>query len=374
VLTRGLKTALKTGLVVLLLVTSGGMVRTEAAAPPAPSQTQTEAQADARANARTGAFAAALTAAVATGRGKARCNGISHREVKGTEPVYTRKKLARFRNSDTLCHGLWLPRPRRYFVPQGFARTSRNTAWISGFRHRQGYGKRPCQLLRIGLTTGRRVSFDRSIWGRVGQRPRTYCRHGGGILQRNGLLWVVEKNKLWLVNPSQPGSVLEARRVWRLKSPVRGSAVVANAGLIGMVPFQTRGPAYVHWFNIKRLLRPGVLDLAVNRKGRKQVGAVARRRIPTYVQGATVASGRLYLARSNLACGELVTPTGRRTAFVPGAEGIQFGPGNRRLWAVSESGAPPYARSRKPLTPAVASFGWERLVGAKSSKCSFRAR
>ena len=116
------------------------------------------------------------------------------------------------------------------------------------------------------------------------------------------------------------------------------------------MPFQTRGPAYIHWFGIKRLMRPGVLDLAVRRKGRKQLGAVARTRVPTYVQGATMAAGRLFLARSNLACGELVTPTGRRIALVPGAEGIQFRAGDRRLWAVSESGAPPYARSRKPLT------------------------
>ena len=148
-------------------------------------------------------FAAALTAAVATARGKARCNGISHREVRGTEPVYTRKKLARFRNSDTLCHGIWLPRPRRYFVPQGFAITGRNTAWISGFRYRDGYGKRPCQLMRVDLTTGRRVDFHRAIYGRVGKRPRTYCRHGGGILERGGALWVVEKNKLWLVDPEE---------------------------------------------------------------------------------------------------------------------------------------------------------------------------
>ena len=341
---RGLKTAL----VVLLLATSGGVVRTDAAAHPAQAQ--------------------------AAARAKARCNGISHSEVRGTEPTYTRKKLARFPNSNTLCHALWLPPPRRYFVPQGFARTVRNTAWVSGYRYREGYGKRPCQLLRIGLTTGRRVDSGRSIWGRVGQRPRTYCRHGGGILQRYGMLWIVEKNKLWLVNQSQAGPVLKARRVWRLESPVRGSAVVANAGHIGLVPFKTRGPAYVHWFKIKRLMRPGVLDLATRRQGKKQIGPAARKRIPTYVQGATVAFGRLFLARSTLSCGELVTPTGRRIALVPGAEGIQFGPSRRRLWAVSESGAWPYARSRKPLTAAVSSFSWWRLSHGKASKCRFRAR
>jgi hypothetical protein len=361
VLTRGLKTAL----VVLLLVTSGGMVRTDAAA----HQVRTNAQTSAQTSARTMVAASAM----AKGRRKARCNGISHREVRGAEPVYTRKKLARFPNSKMLCRGIWLPRPRRYFVPQGIALAAGNTAWISGFRHRDGYGKRPCRLLRVDLTTGRRVELRRSIYGRVGKRPRTYCRHGGGILARGGALWVAEKNKLWLVDPKKSGSVLNARRVWRLRSPIRGSAVVANGNRIGLVPFQTRGPAYIHWFGIKRLMRRGVLDLAVRRQGRKQIGAVARTRIPIYVQGATIASGRLFLARSNLACGEVITPSGKRIALVPGAEGIQFRAGDR-LWAVSESGAQPYAGSRKPLTPAVASFGWGRLIGGKSSKCRFRAR
>ncbi len=351
-LTRGpktaLNTALKTGLIVLLLVTSGGVVRTDAAAQPAQT--------------------------LAAAKAKKRCDGITHRQVRGTEPVYTRKKLAKFTNSNKVCRALWLPRPRRYFVPQGIAMAGRNTLWMSGFRYRKGYGKRPCQLMRVGMSTGRRVDFHRSIWGRVGQRPRTYCRHGGGILQRDGMLWVVEKNKLWLVNPKQSGSVLKARRVWRLESPVRGSAVVATAKRIGMVPFKTSGAAYVHWFSLKRLMRPGVLDLAVRRHGRKQIGAVARTRVPTYVQGATMAGGRLFLSRSNLSCGELVTPTGRRIGLVPGVEGIQFRAGNRRLWAISESGAPPYARSRKPLTAAASSFGWPRLISGKPSKCRFRAR
>lgn len=83
--------------------------------------------------------------------------------------------------------------------------------------------------------------------------------------------------------------------------------------------------------------------------------------------------GRLYLTRSNLSCGELVTPYGRRVAFVPGAEGIQFSSLGRRLWTVSESGAWPYAISRKPLTPAVSSFEWPRLFRGLRAGCGFPA-
>ena len=197
VFTRGLKTAL----VVLLLATSGGVVRTDAAAHPVQAQA--------------GLAAAKAKANGATGSPTVRCAGL--------EPTYTRKKLARFPNRNTLCHGIWLPRPRRYFVPQGIAITGGNTAWISGFRHRKGYGKRPCQLLRVGLTTGRRVDFHRSIWGRVGAAsahllpPR--WRHPAAL---RAALDRRRRTSCGWSTRSSPASWLDARRVWRLESPVRG--------------------------------------------------------------------------------------------------------------------------------------------------------
>ena len=167
--------------------------------------------------------------------------------------------------------------------------------------------------------------------------------------------------------------MLNAYRVWRIKSPVRGSSVVATVDRIGLVPFQTRGRAHIHWFNIKRLKRRGVLDLAVRAGGTSSAQWPSPASPPTYRARPMRDSGGLFLARSTLACGELVTPSGRRYALVPGAEGIQFFSGDRRLWAVSESGAQPYARSRKPLTPAVSSFEWGRLIPGKSSRCNFRS-
>jgi hypothetical protein len=166
--------------------------------------------------------------------------------------------------------------------------------------------------------------------------------------------------------------VLEARRVWRIRAPARGSAIVATRKRIGLVPFQTRGRPSIHWYTFKQLRRPGVLDLGARSGGRSQVGAVARTGVPTFVQGATLdARGRLYLTRSTLSCGELVAPGRRRFGFVPGAEGIQFSPRGKRLYAVSESGARPYVRSRKPLTPGVSSFEWPGLVRGKGPDCGF---
>ena len=186
-----------------------------------------------------GAVAADATSATAARKARFECHGIDRDAVRGTDPTYTHKTLSDFRNHKRLCGGLWLPTPRRYLVPQGLAVTG-STAWVSGFRYRPGYGERPCQLRRINLVTGQQLAFHAAIYGRVGQRPRTYCRHGGGILQRGGYLWIVEKNKLWQVDPSARSSVLNARRVWRIKAPARGSAIVATKKRIGLVPVRRR--------------------------------------------------------------------------------------------------------------------------------------
>lgn len=305
-------------------------------------------------------------------RERDKCHGLTHDSVRGTHPTYTRKRLASYPNSRLVCHGIWMPDPRRYFVPQGLALDG-DSAWVSGFHYRQGYGERPCQLVRVNLLTGRRLQYHGAIYGRVGRRPTTYCRHGGGIMQRGRWLWIVEKSKLWLVDPTARGDVLRARRVWRIHAPVRGSAIVATATRIGLVPYQTSGTPRIYWFSIGSLIRPGVLDLAVRPRGRTQLGAVGSTRVPRLVQGATLdARGRLYLSRSNLSCAELVTPYGRRMALVPGAEGLQFAAQGRRLWSVSESGSWPYsALTRKPLTPVVSSFEFPRLLSGRRATCHF---
>jgi hypothetical protein len=321
-----------------------------------------------------GAVAADATSTASARKTRFECHGLDRADVRGAEPAYTGKTLGTFRNHMRLCGGIWLPPPRRYLVPQGLA-LSGKTAWVSGFRYRKGYGERPCQLRRVDLVTGKPLAYHRAIYGRVGQRPRTYCRHGGGILLRGSYLWIVEKNKLWKVDPSSTSSALNARRVWRIKAPARGSAIVATRTRIGLVPFAKSGRPAIYWFTFAQLKKRGVLDLAARSKGTTQVGAVARTRVPTLVQGATIdGAGGLYLARSTLSCGELVTPDGRRLGFVPGAEGIQFLPGSHRLYAVSESGARPYAKSRKPLTAGVNRFEWPGLGHGRRADCGFPPR
>ena len=310
-------------------------------------------------------------AASSSARKKFKCHGIDRDDVRGADPTYTNKTLADFRNHKRQCSGLWLPEPRRYLVPQGIA-VGRDTAWVSGFRYRKGYGQRPCQLRRINLITGKQLAWHSAIYGQVGERPRTYCRHGGGILQRGRFLWIVEKNKLWLVDPSSSKPVLDARRVWRIRKPARGSAIVSTEKRIGLVPFVKKGPAHIYWFPFKSVRKAGVLDLGARSRGTTQLGASSRTRVPSLVQGATIGpSGGLWLARSNLACGQLVVPGGRRLGTVPGAEGIQVGPKGKRFYVVSESGARPYVKSRKPLTAGVNAFEFPGVLSGRKPDCGF---
>ena len=241
-------------------------------------------------------------------------------------------------------------------MPQGVAVTG-NTAWISGFRFRKGIGQRPCQMVRVNLATGRRLAFHSSIYGRVGTRPRTYCRHGGGIIRRGKWLWIVEKNKLWQVDPGARGRSVTAHRVWRLKSPVRGSSVVAKAHRIGLVPFKTSGVTADLLVLLQPLMRRGMRDLAVDSNGTKQIGAVESTRIPRYVQGADLRPVQAalpgpvqpLLRRAGLAIRPAASPS------CPAPRGSSSRSG-RRLWTVSESGAWPYSKSRKPLTPALSTL------------------
>lgn len=298
------------------------------------------------------------------------CDGISHQQVRGDRPTYTGKKLAAFTNHHRMCAGWWLPRPRKLFVPQGVVVDGR-TAWISGFRFQEGYGERACRLMEVNLRTGAALG-QWSLEGRVGRRPSTYCRHGGGIARHGRSLWMVQKSKLWQVDPhTARDGVIRASRVWKLQSPVLGSSVVFREGQVGLVPFQLSGVPHIYWFDMHKLWRPEVLDLGARKRRGVDLAAASRTRVPTHVQGAAIGpDDTLYLSRSNLGCGELVA-RGRPVGFVPGAEGIHFTDNGERLYAVSESGAVPYSHSRKPLTPAVSSFEWPGLLHGKKSRCRF---
>jgi hypothetical protein len=315
----------------------------------------------------------AATATAPTPTRDSRCGGLTHGDVLGPRPTYTPQRLAAFPNDDTLCTGLWLPRPRARLVPQSMALGTHHTAWLVGYRWGPA-GERPCRLFRLDLRTGRRVVYQPRVVGHVGTRPEQYCRHGGGLLRARARLWIAEKHKLWMYDPTRAGSSPQADRVWRIQMPVQGSSIVATDDLIGLVPFSKTGTPLIRWYRFDDVLRAGVTDLADTAEPPKQIAPARVTPVPTYVQGAAFGPhGRLYLTRSSPRCGELMALGGRRVAFVPGAEQIQVGPRAERLWVVSESGARPFQAMKRPppLTPAIASFAWPDVLRGPASTCRF---
>ena len=243
--------------------------------------------------------------------------------------------------SDAVCRALWLPRADRWFVPQGIALDGQ-TAWVSGYRWREGYENRPCRLLHVDLRTGRLLGDQPRLDGAVPGGPPVFCHHGGGLARDEHGLWVAETRRLWLVDPARVGRPGAVRRVWRLDGPVSGGLLVTGRdGRFGLGDFSLSHDSGVHWFRFADLLAPGVTTLSAKPAGPTRVAALRRTVAPRYAQGgATDPDGRpaAYLTTSLSTCGLLLTPDGRRIGVGPGAEGIAFD-GRGGLWAVLESGA-----------------------------------
>jgi hypothetical protein len=258
------------------------------------------------------------------------------------------------------------------FVPQAMA-LDRDTAWVVGYA-RGADGVRPCRVVHLDLRTDRVLASQSRIVGAVGSRPTHYCRHGGGIALRAGRLWIVEKSKLWFVDPARIGHSPDALRVWRIHAPVRGSTVIATRHRLGIVPFAKGGHPRLEWYAFEDLFKPHVTDLVISSTGPKEVAPRSSAPVPTYVQGALRGpTGKLYLTRSSTRCGEIVRRDGHRVAFIPGAEQIALGPRGLRLWAVSESGARPFQlrADGRPLTPALTAFEWPRVLNGPPTRCHF---
>ncbi len=308
-----------------------------------------------------------------------RCSGVTSAQVRGERPSYVDRELDRFPADRAVCRALWLPGADRWFVPQGVALQG-GTAWVSGYRWREGYGKRYCRVMRVGLRDGRLLADEpRLVWERRdGSTAR--CRHGGGLARTEHGLWVATSQRLWLLDPARVGRQPAVVRVWHVARPVSGGLLVTGpGGRLGLGDFRKRGSGPLHWFDTEDLVAPGVRAVGGRaRDGRTGDPAVASAvrvsRVPRYAQGGAVgprgARGAPHLVSSLSTCGILHTPSGREVAFAPGAEGITF---DRRggLWAVLESGSRPYQEQGRPLVPMLVRLDVERLLDAGGADCSW---
>ena len=269
--------------------------------------------------------------------GSASCGPIEAREVRGERPRFLRgEDLARWPNDHAVCAGVWL-RTGTGFVPQGLV-VEDGTAWVSGLAASAPVGSRYCAVERYDVRTGEQEARLSPVTGQVGERPPVLCRHGGGLVADEHGLWLVETERLWLLDRG----TLEVERAWALVPPLRGSfAVHDDEGRLGIGRWHPRRKAQVDWFDVDALMGSGSLDLTEDLADGHSVA-------PRATQGAAF-DRRPWFAKSVTRCGVLVGPFGRR-GFVPGAEGMDLD--GDTLWVVSESGTRHYQeQGGRPVVP-----------------------
>ena len=112
-------------------------------------------------------------------------------------------------------------------------------------------------------------------------------------------------------------------RIWTVDDSIRASTIAADGDELVIGYFHEHRRGWALRFTYADLLAPGAATMDAS-PGGGGVGPVRSRRVPSHVQGITVSDGRTWLTRSTSYCGELVTPSGRRIPFLPGAEGLAF--------------------------------------------------
>lgn len=315
-----------------------------------------------------------------------RCHGVAASAVRGPHPAYADRPLAEVPGGTAACAAYWLPGADRRLVPQGLALdhatdvgtddgTSPGTVWVSGYRFDFTAGARRCVLTEVSRRTGRRVTGMTRIVGAVGSRTPKYCRHGGGLELTDDGLWISETTRLWLLDPGLVGTGRDpVLRVWGITAPLRGSTLVEAPGRVGLGQFVAGGPGGdVIWFDVDRLLRPGVLDLVGSASAAgSDPGRLApdgRTRGLPRLQGGTLGPRGLLLTQSTTHCGVLRLPRGRRVGIAPGTEDVELD-GRGGLWAVSEAGAKPYQeRGGRPLVPMLVRYDADRLFEGPAPGC-----
>jgi hypothetical protein len=309
-----------------------------------------------------------------------RCSGVPLAKVRGEQPSYVDRELDRFPADWAVCRALWLPGADEWFVPQGVALQGRS-AWVSGYRWREGYGKRYCRVMRVDLRDGRLLADEpRLVWARP-DGSRALCRHGGGLALTEHGLWVATSQRLWLLDPARVGRQHAVLRAWHVARPVSGGLLVTGRdGRLGLGDFRRRGSGPLHWFDTEALVAPGVRAVGGRIRRGDDVdptvaSAVRVSRVPRYAQGGAVEppgerGAAPYVVSSLSTCGILHAPDGREVGFAPGAEGITFDR-DGGLWAVLESGSRPYQEQRRPLVPMLVRLDVDRLLAGEDARCSW---
>lgn len=267
------------------------------------------------------------------------------------------------------CRGVRVRFPNPQLVPQGLALGPAHTAYLSGYDYEPQPGHRECQVLRVDRRTGRVLARADMLWGQVPGVGRQFCRHGGGVaLSRHGL-WVAGAERLWLLDPAALGTGDPVRRVWVVDDRMRASTVAADGDELVLGLFREHRRGMLFRFRYDDLLAGDATSLAPGGEGAGWVTPAHARPAASHVQGLTAGPHGMWLSRSTSYCGELVTPSGDRVPFLPGAEGVAFD-GAGGIWVVSESGSRPYQRmGGRPDVPTLTRIDPRRLDRTEPADC-----
>ena len=255
------------------------------------------------------------------------------REPLGAKPAYLTRPLGTtppgpLPNEAAITTRIWAPGLDDGYVPQGLA-VADGTIIIAAYRSPDATRSTgPCRLYRIAAATG-------EITGTLDLPPS--CGHAGGLaLTAPGRIWVVDTHVMHEIElaPTGPQTLGNVIREVKIDPPLKGSLATAQGADIVLGSYDRDKPGLL-W----RIPLASITGASV---GAQHVTATIE--IPSRAQGAAFdAQGRLWIARSGAALGELAVldpkSAGITTSYrVPdGVEGIAFA-GNT-LWTVSEAGS-----------------------------------
>lgn len=282
-----------------------------------------------------------------------RCHGVAYDDVRGRAADLMRPPLQEHPVQAAVCAAYWIPQVDRDFVPQALAVDGRRI-FVGGYRWERSFGNRNCQIAVLDQRTGRVTAFE----DRLSLPDGDFCRHGGGLELDDAGLWVLETGRLWLLDPDRIGHGGSLRHVWRLPRGVRGSTLVVHGDRIGVGGYRPHKGSRLWWFDRSRTLASDVLPTP------KAGGA-----LPSRLQGIGAGPGGVWLNRSGTHCAELRTPEGRRLAFVPGSEDVDFR--GRDIWTVSESATQGYLDPHELVVPQVLRLDRGQVERAPRADCDF---
>ncbi|HEX4189345.1 MAG TPA: hypothetical protein VHZ06_00010 [Marmoricola sp.] len=287
------------------------------------------------------------------------CHGVTFDQVSGPRPALAKPPLLPYDVSPAVCAAYWIKQVDDGFVPQSLA-VAGGTAYVSGYKWARRPRDRACQLAVVDLRTGATRAFVPRFEAPVYHPQPTFCRHGGGLELNADGLWVAERSRLWLLDPSRLGRGDPVKRVWRLGPRLRGSTIVIDHGRLGLGSWRPHRPGRVAWMHLGRILAPGVTELD---------RPYAARRDPVNLQGLTIGVGGLWFNSSSTHCAALKAPGRSARAFVPGSEDIQLVGAD--LWTVSEAGAKNYLDTDEQIVPMLLRLDRRAVLAAPPAHCAW---